>query len=149
MLLGESFVINEKNTCIVARHAIPAIGGVGTAGSFRFTAEAISYILTEQEEKFPELIIVGWYHSHPSYGIFLSKEFDTFICDQWFKRDDQFALVVDPVANTEGVFIRRDGLLLADHPFGYWVYHESVDQGDPNDHSDRRTEGKQPSANSS
>jgi hypothetical protein len=51
--------------------------------------------------------IVGWYHSHPGFGIFLS-EHDLFIHRNFFGGPSQIAVVVDPLAGTEGVFAWRD-----------------------------------------
>jgi hypothetical protein len=51
---------------------------------------------------------VGWYHSHPSFGIFLS-EHDLFIHRNFFSGPAQIAVVVDPINCTEGVFAWRHG----------------------------------------
>lgn len=43
----------------------------------------------------PDLQIVGWYHSHPGHGIFLSS-YDQFIHENFFSAPGMVALVVDP-----------------------------------------------------
>ena len=128
MFMGQVYEEGQQ-LYVVARVAVPAKGGIGSAGSFKFTSDAMSHILDVQDRNFPELRIVGWYHSHPGYGIFLSKEWDQFICEQWFSRDDQITLVVDPVAGHEGIFIRRVGVLIANDPFGYQVFDENGESG--------------------
>src|SRR5262245_10183062 len=50
---------------------IPASKGVSRRASFEFTNEAQKEIHAIKEERFPELRIVGWFHTHPGYGIFL------------------------------------------------------------------------------
>ena len=55
------------------------------------------------ERDHPEQQIVGWYHSHPGFGIFLS-EHDLFIHRNFFSGAAQIALVVDPLQGHEGVF---------------------------------------------
>ena len=45
---------------------------------------------------FPELDIVGWYHTHPDFGIFLSHH-DLFIHQHFFAQPLQVAYVVDPI----------------------------------------------------
>ena len=68
--------------------------------------------------KYSELRIIGWYHSHPDFGIFLSDR-DVFIQQHFFGSPGQIALVVDPVRKLEGVFEWRSGRPeLMDH---YWV----------------------------
>ncbi len=47
--------------------------------------------------------IVGWYHSHPGFGVFLS-EHDTFIHRNFFSSPDHVAWVYDPHTDEEGCF---------------------------------------------
>jgi proteasome lid subunit RPN8/RPN11 len=47
--------------------------------------------------------IVGWYHTHPSFGIFLSSH-DLFIHQKFFTRPDHIALVIDPIRHKHGFF---------------------------------------------
>ena len=60
------------------------------------------------DTKFTDRDIVGWYHSHPNFGIFLSDR-DCFIQDHFFNGPGQIAYVVDPVNGVEGVFAWRNG----------------------------------------
>lgn len=52
--------------------------------------------------------ILGWYHTHPNFGIFLSER-DQFIQQSFFNLSFQVALVYDPVRKVHGVFSWRDG----------------------------------------
>ena len=52
--------------------------------------------------------ILGWYHTHPNFGIFLSER-DQFIQQSFFNLPFQIALVYDPVRRVHGVFSWRDG----------------------------------------
>ena len=54
-------------------------------------------------EYFANARIVGWYHTHPDFGIFLS-DYDVFIHQHFFSGPGQIALVIDPVRKLEGVF---------------------------------------------
>jgi hypothetical protein len=56
----------------------------------------------------PDQTIVGWYHTHPGFGIFLS-EMDVFICEHFFNLPWQTAFVFDPHSGEEGNFIWRSG----------------------------------------
>ena len=59
----------------------------------------------------PELDIVGWYHTHPDFGIFLSSH-DLFIHRHFFAQTLQVAYVVDPIRQTRGFFQWRDSALV-------------------------------------
>lgn len=73
-----------------------------------FTHESWSQINQEMDSKFSDQRIVGWYHSHPDFGIFLSDR-DCFIHEHFFENPGQVAYVIDPVRNTEGMFAWRQG----------------------------------------
>ena len=86
---------------------IPALEADGQRASVTFTHEAWSEIHETLDRDYPDRQIVGWYHSHPGFGIFLSKH-DRFIHDNFFSDPRQVAYVVDPHAGTEGVFAWHD-----------------------------------------
>jgi len=70
-----------------------------TAASFKFTHDAWSAITREKEQRFNDKLIVGWHHTHPGYGLFLSG-MDRFIHDNYFNLPWMIAMVVDPRAGT-------------------------------------------------
>ena len=79
------------------------------AGDVTFTHEAWNTeIYPQMDKKFTDREIVGWYHSHPNYGIFLSDR-DCFIQEHYFNGPGHIAYVVDPVNGVEGVFALRNG----------------------------------------
>jgi proteasome lid subunit RPN8/RPN11 len=89
--------------------AIPALRADGHRASVTFTHAAWAEIHTAMERQFtPDQRIVGWYHSHPGFGIFLS-EHDLFIHRNFFYDASQIAYVIDPYAATEGIFGWRGG----------------------------------------
>jgi proteasome lid subunit RPN8/RPN11 len=93
--------------------AIPAIAADERRDSLTFTQDAWEHVHRTLERDFPDgEQIVGWYHSHPGFGIFLS-EHDLFIHRNFFSGPSQIALVVDPLATTEGVFAWYDGSIVA------------------------------------
>ena len=83
--------------------AIAALRAEGERASVTFTHDAWSEVHEALETKHPGKRIVGWYHSHPGFGIFLS-EHDLFIQRNFFSDPAQVAYVVDPHASTEGLF---------------------------------------------
>ena len=68
-----------------------------------FTQDTWEYIYKIKDQKFPDERIVGWYHSHPGFGVFLS-EHDTFIHKNFFSSPGQVAWVFDPHSDEEGCF---------------------------------------------
>lgn len=68
-----------------------------------FTHDSWSHINNEMDARFNDERILGWYHSHPDFGIFLSEP-DVFIHQNFFDSPGQIAYVVDPVRNLEGAF---------------------------------------------
>lgn len=73
-----------------------------------FKAETWTHIQQVMERDHADARIVGWYHTHPGFGIFLSG-MDLFIQDNFFNLPWQIALVYDPQSEEEGVFIWRNG----------------------------------------
>jgi proteasome lid subunit RPN8/RPN11 len=68
-----------------------------------FTQNTWEHIYAVKDKEFPNQRIVGWYHSHPGFGIFLS-EHDTFIHKNFFSSPGQVAWVFDPQSDEEGCF---------------------------------------------
>lgn len=72
-----------------------------------FTHDSWAQINKEMDSKYQDLRIIGWYHSHPNFGIFLSDR-DGFIQQNFFSGPGQIAMVVDPVRKIEGIFVWRN-----------------------------------------
>jgi len=68
-----------------------------------FTQDTWEHIYAIKDQKYPEQRIVGWYHSHPGFGVFLSDH-DTFIHKNFFSSPGQVAWVFDPHSDEEGCF---------------------------------------------
>jgi proteasome lid subunit RPN8/RPN11 len=88
--------------------SIPALEAEGARSRVTFTHDAWSRIHEVLDREFPGEDILGWYHSHPGFGIFLS-EHDLFIHRHFFSRSEQIAVVVDPHSGREGVFAWQGG----------------------------------------
>lgn len=73
-----------------------------------FTQDTWEHIYQVKDKQFPDSRIVGWYHSHPGFGIFLS-EHDAFIHRNFFASPGQVAWVYDPQSDEEGCFGWVDG----------------------------------------
>src|SRR5215831_14563759 len=68
-----------------------------------FTQDTWEHIYKIKDKEYPEQKIVGWYHSHPGFGVFLS-EHDLFIQQNFFSNTQQVAWVYDPHTDEEGCF---------------------------------------------
>lgn len=73
-----------------------------------FTHATWDHIHAEMDAHHQGRRIVGWYHTHPGFGIFLSDR-DRFIHQSFFNLPHQIALVYDPRRREHGVFTWRDG----------------------------------------
>lgn len=107
ILLGN--VIEEfGKTNIIIRAFIEAKYCEGTPTTLKFTHESWDYIHKEEAKRYPEYKILGWIHTHPDFGIFLS-EYDKFIHENFFNGENQVAYVVDPIQNIEGFYFWING----------------------------------------
>jgi proteasome lid subunit RPN8/RPN11 len=73
-----------------------------------FTQDTWEHIYSVKDQRYPQERIVGWYHSHPGFGVFLSDH-DTFIHKNFFFSPGQVAWVFDPHSDEEGCFGWVDG----------------------------------------
>jgi proteasome lid subunit RPN8/RPN11 len=97
---GQPFV--WVNRALEAKHY------ANTQASFTYTHDSWEEITRDRDRLYPEYDIVGWYHTHPSFGIFLSSH-DIFIHQHFFGQPLQVAYVVDPINQTRGFFQWLDG----------------------------------------
>jgi len=76
-----------------------------------FTQDSQVAMHAELESRYPGKQVVGWYHTHPRMGIFLSQ-YDTWLHKHFFPHPWQVALVIEPHSTKAGFFIRdEDGSL--------------------------------------
>ena len=72
----------------------------------RFTSQFyddLEEYVDQIEKRHPKILRLGLYHTHPNYGVFLSKT-DAKTFKGVFKDPFQIAMVVDPVRKEDGVF---------------------------------------------
>jgi proteasome lid subunit RPN8/RPN11 len=79
----------------VIRHFHPANEALGGTASLTFTHDSWAAVTREIELNQPGEVILGWQHTHPGMGVFLSA-YDLFIQRHFFSQAWQVALVVDP-----------------------------------------------------
>jgi proteasome lid subunit RPN8/RPN11 len=88
----------------VVSASIPALKAVGGSANVTFTHEVWEEALTIVDRDYPGERIIGWYHSHPGFGVFLS-DYDQFIQRNFFGGEGMVALVVDPLGGEGGWFV--------------------------------------------
>jgi proteasome lid subunit RPN8/RPN11 len=89
-------------------HIIDSIAAkytVMNGASVTYTADSWRYLNDTLAERYPNetAVMVGWYHTHPGFGIFLSG-MDLFIHQNFFTQVWHTAYVLDPRARTSGFF---------------------------------------------
>lgn len=91
-----------------------------------FTAETWNHIQGIMERKHAHQKILGWYHTHPGFGIFLS-DMDLFIHGNFFNFPWQVAFVYDPQSGEEGTFLWQSGKTVRDQYLLEMDENEQVD----------------------
>ncbi len=108
VLLGGQHHDDDGKPFVVITDSLRAQHYESTKGSFKFTHETWSAITKERDEFPPECQMVGWYHTHPDWGVFLSG-MDLFICNNFFNKPLDVAYVVDPCRLDRGMFQWTEG----------------------------------------
>ncbi|MCO6457823.1 MAG: Mov34/MPN/PAD-1 family protein [Pirellulaceae bacterium] len=78
------------------QHYLPAVDARSQVASLTFTHETWSRLRQQVETEFAGQLVLGWHHTHPDLGVFLSG-YDLFIHRHFFPHFWQIALVLDPV----------------------------------------------------
>jgi proteasome lid subunit RPN8/RPN11 len=109
---------DEHGPFLFVAASIPGEAATNKLAEVTFTHDTWSKINARMDKDFVGQSIVGWYHTHPDFGIFLSDR-DRFIHEHFFNEPGQVALVIDPVREQEGVFVwSRGKAVTCSH---YWV----------------------------
>lgn len=103
VMLGGQYEDEDGNPFVVVNESLRAEHYEATKGSFKFTHETWESISRRRDEFPQEFEMVGWYHTHPDWGVFLSG-MDMFICDNFFNKTLDLALVIDPCRDDRGWF---------------------------------------------
>lgn len=118
ILLGE-YAQEMGKTYVVISDYIEARYTDASASTLTFTHETWEDIHAQREKHFPEKKILGWQHTHPNYGIFLSN-YDLFIQENFFDLPFQVAYVIDPIQKLRGFFQWKKGKV--EKLRGYYIY---------------------------
>lgn len=120
ILVGQWCLDENHQQFVVIEHALPARHTRQGSVYVTFTQDSLVDIHDQIDENYKGQKIVGWYHTHPSMGVFLSH-YDTWLHHHFFAEPWQVALVVEPVSASAGFFVRqKQGLLDPTRYFGFY-----------------------------
>lgn len=109
ILVGNVSIDSKKdNLYTEITGAIAAPTTIGNRSTFRFTPHCWTAIIKKQKEFYPQTQIVGWYHSHPNFGVFLSGV-DLETQQDCFNQPWHIAVVYDPIRDEIGFFCGATG----------------------------------------
>lgn len=104
---------------ITVEAILPAVHVRHGSAYLTFTQESQIAMYDLMEENFPGKDLVGWFHTHPRMGVFLSH-YDVFLHSNFFPKPWQVALVLEPHSSEAGFFIRdTEGELDPRHYYGF------------------------------
>lgn len=102
VLLGHAYLHNQQ-VFVQVEAAIPAITDDQGPVHFTFTGDAWAQLHADKQELYPDLDIVGWFHTHPDLGVFFSAD-DEVVHAAAFTQPWHVGLVVDPIRQTASYF---------------------------------------------
>lgn len=107
MLLGKFTKDNLDNYEVTVEKFAPIASKSSNVYRLEFSVESFALDLTAIQDEFPELLLVGWFHTHPGHGLFLSPP-DLKIHNH-FREHYQFAMEIDSVTQDldTGFFTRQ------------------------------------------
>lgn len=114
VLLGDVRVDEHGQMYVYVTHALKAEFTSAGQGHVTFSHQTWLHIHATHEMLYPDKTIVGWYHTHPGWTIFLSP-WDLFIHQNFFKQPWHIALVIDPTLDQAGFFVWKDAQIISPH----------------------------------
>lgn len=121
VLLGHAFKYEER-LYVDVQAAIPVVTNDSGPIHFTFTADAWAQIHVDRAAAYPQLDIVGWFHTHPDLSVFYSSD-DAVVHTAAFTMPWHVGMVVDPVRNETCFFGWRQQTLVA-----FPGFYEQLDQ---------------------
>ncbi len=119
-LIGQWCLSESHEQFVEVEYALPARYTRQGSVYLTFTQESLVDIHDQIDTNYKGQKIVGWYHTHPNMGVFLSH-YDTWLHSNFFPEPWQVALVVEPVSAIGGFFVRqRGGILDPTRYFGFY-----------------------------
>ena len=104
ILFGNAYEDPNYGIYVEINVAIPAPATVGSGVHLEFTSDSWQNIISYARSQHPQENIVGWYHSHPNLGVFMSGT-DMNTQRAFFYHPWCLSIVRDPVRNSTGYFL--------------------------------------------
>lgn len=101
-LLGQAYR-SGKQMVLEIKAALPVASQDHGPVHFTFSADSWAQIQADKAAQYPNLDIVGWFHTHPNLGVFYSSD-DVVVHSAAFTLPWHVGLVVDPVRNEAAFF---------------------------------------------
>ena len=109
-LLGRAYR-SDGQVYVSVDAALPAVSADHGPIHFTFNADTWTQLRLDREKNYPNLEIVGWFHTHPNLGVFYSGD-DVVVHSAAFTLPWHVGLVVDPVRNEACFFGWKNGELV-------------------------------------
>jgi proteasome lid subunit RPN8/RPN11 len=106
VLVGDVFK-DDAGPYLLIESTVDALHAEEKGAELTFTHATWEHIHKEMDGKHQGKRVVGWYHTHPGFGVFLSDR-DQFIHKSFFNLPFQVALVYDPKTHEHGLFTWHD-----------------------------------------
>jgi len=103
VLVGDLFS-DDKGHYLSIKFSIEGKHASHNLSQVTFTPKTWEHIQSTMDLHYVSHKIVGWYHTHPGFGIFLSR-MDCFIHENFFNLPWQVAYVYDPISKADGLFV--------------------------------------------
>lgn len=102
---------DKNNFSVWIEGAVEAAYTEPSRSGLKFTHRTWEVLAEEIDKHYPDCYIVGWFHSHPGLGTYLTKH-DIFIHEMFFSSYWQVSYVIDP--------------LLREHAFYGWNHYDEI-----------------------
>lgn len=101
-LLGKAYR-HEDKIFVEIRAALMAVSADHGPVHFTFNADTWAQFQQDRAARYPDLDIVGWFHTHPALGVFYSSD-DVVVHSAAFTLPWHVGLVIDPDSQEAGFF---------------------------------------------
>ena len=107
ILFGQAYNDSQHGIYVEITAAVAAPATIGTGAHLEFTSDSWQGIMDYAKSTHPEANIVGWYHSHPNIGVFMSGT-DMRTQRAFFYHPWCVSIIYDPIRNEIGCFLGED-----------------------------------------
>jgi len=107
ILFGNAYRDSRFGIYVEITAAVPAPQTIGTVAHLEFTPDSWLSIMNYASAQHSTENLVGWYHSHPNHGVFMSS-IDMRTQTAFFSHSWCLSVVCDPIRREIGYFLGRD-----------------------------------------